>query len=100
LIVALWNIFPPEENGSAKDFLLHFSNIKGKGVATITIVDRDHGSPLPAYQKMGRPPYPTQAQLQELRKAAALPASSTRSLKNGALSLRLEPQALALIELK
>jgi xylan 1,4-beta-xylosidase len=100
LIVALWNIFPPDQSGSAKDFLLHFSNLKGKQVATVTIIDRDHGSPLPAYQKMGRPRYPTQLQLQELRKAAALPASSSRVLKNGALPVTLEPQGLALIELK
>jgi xylan 1,4-beta-xylosidase len=100
LIVAVWNIFPPEESGSAKDFLLHFSNTRGKRVATITIIDRDHGSPLPAYQKMGRPPYPTLAQLQELRKAAALPASSSRPLKNGTLPVTLESQGLALIELK
>jgi xylan 1,4-beta-xylosidase len=100
LIVALWNIFPPDQSGSAKDFLLHFSNLKGKQVATVTIIDRDHGSPLPAYLKMGRPQYPTQAQLQELRKAAALPASSSRALKNGVLPVTLEPQGLALIELK
>jgi xylan 1,4-beta-xylosidase len=100
LIVAVWNIFPPEESGSAKDFLLDFSNIKGKRVATITIIDRDHGSPLPTYQKMGRPPYPTPAQLQELRKAAALPASLSRPLKNGTLPVTLGPQGLALIELE
>jgi xylan 1,4-beta-xylosidase len=100
LIVALWNIFPPDQSGSAKDFLLHFSNLKGKQVATVTIIDRNHGSPLPAYQKMGRPRYPTQLQLQELRKAAALPASSSRALKNRALPVTLEPQGLALIELK
>jgi xylan 1,4-beta-xylosidase len=100
LIVALWNIFPPDQSGSAKDFLLHFSNLKGKQVAAVTIIDRDHGSPLPAYQKMGRPRYPTQLQLQELRKAAALPASSSRALKNGVLPVTLEPQGLALIELK
>ncbi len=100
LIVALWNIFPPDQSGLAKEFVLHFSNLKGKRVATITVVDRDHGSPLPAYEKMGRPQYPTQAQLQELRKAAALPGSSSRAIKDGALSLTLQPQGLALIELQ
>ena len=100
LIVALWNIFPPDESGSAKDFVLHFGNLKGKHVATITVIDRDHGSPLPAYEKMGRPQYPTRAQRQELRKAAALPGSSSRAIKDGALSLTLQPQGLALIELQ
>jgi xylan 1,4-beta-xylosidase len=100
LVLAVWNIFPPEERGSAKDFLLHFANLAGKQAATITIIDREHGSPLPAYEKMGRPPYPTPAQLQELREAARLPVPSVRQLKNGDLSLTLEPQGLALIELK
>jgi len=100
LVLTVWNIIPPEESGSAKEFTLHFSNLAGKRVATITIIDRDHGSSLAAYQKMGRPQYPTPAQLSELRKAASLPASSTRQLKNGELPLTLEPQALALIELK
>jgi xylan 1,4-beta-xylosidase len=100
LVLAVWNMVAPEESGSAKEFLLHFSGLAGKKAATITIVDRDHGSPLPAYQKMGHPQYPSPAQLQELRKAAALPGGSVREVKNGELPLTLEPQSLALIELK
>ncbi len=98
--LAVWNIVSPGETGSAKDFVLQFTKLSGRQVASVTIIDRDHGSPLPAYDKMGRPPYPTQAQLQDLRKAAGLPAASLRTLNNGELSLTLEPQGLALIELK
>jgi xylan 1,4-beta-xylosidase len=100
LVLAVWNLVPPEESGSAKEFTLHFNHLAGKRLATITIIDRDQGSSLAAYQKMGRPQYPTPAQLSELRKAASLPASSTRELKNGELSLTLEPQGLAVIELR
>jgi xylan 1,4-beta-xylosidase len=100
LVLAVWNIVPPEESGSAKDFVVHFKRLTGRQAALVTIIDREHGSPMPAYDKMGRPPYPTPAQLQALRRAAALPATSLRTLKNGELSLSLAPQGLALIELK
>ena len=37
--------------------------------ASISRVDRDHGDPHPAYEKMGSPVYPTQAQLEKLRQS-------------------------------
>ncbi len=100
LVLASGTLFLPEESGSAKDFILHIKNLAGKRTATITVIDRDHGSPLPVYQKMGRPQYPTPKQLQALRKAASLPASLVRPLKKGELNLILEPEGLALIEVK
>jgi xylan 1,4-beta-xylosidase len=66
--------------------------------ARITVVDAEHGSPLPAWDKMGRPPFPTLAQIEALRKAAALPSPRTEKLTNGSLTLTLPPHALALIE--
>jgi xylan 1,4-beta-xylosidase len=100
LVLALWNICPPGKSGETKEFALHFANLRGNQAAAVTIIDRNHGSPLPAYQKMGRPQYPTPAQLVELRNSAALPASFILPFKNGELAVTLEPQGLALIELK
>jgi hypothetical protein len=68
------------------------------GSAKVTIVDKDHGSPLPEFEKLGRPASPTMAQIELLRKAAALPAPKTYELKGGSLTLTLQPHALALIE--
>jgi xylan 1,4-beta-xylosidase len=99
LVIAAWNLFLPEQAGSPKSITLHFKGVQTT-TASVTIVDKDHGSPLPLYEKQGRPASPTVAQIAALRKAAALPASKSYALKNGALSLTLEPQALALIELK
>jgi hypothetical protein len=48
---------------------------------------------------MGRPASPTLAQIDALQKAAALPAAQTETLKNGSLTLTLQPHALALIEI-
>jgi len=99
LVIAAWNLFLPEEAGSPKSMTLHFKGVQATA-ANVTIVDKDHGSPLPLYEKQGRPASPTVAQIEALRKAAAFPASKSYALKNGALSLTLQPQALALIELQ
>jgi xylan 1,4-beta-xylosidase len=98
LAVAVWNLFLPEEEGTAKTVILHFKGRTPGGSVRVTIVDKEHGSPLPAYEKMGSPVSPSVAQIEILRKAAALPKTEVRALKNGSLTLKLEPHALALIE--
>ncbi len=99
LVIATWNLFLPEEAGSPKTITLHFKGLPASQTARITIVDKEHGSPLPAWEKMGRPAFPTSAQIETLRKSAALPAAQSRPLKSGSLTLTLQPQSLALIEL-
>jgi xylan 1,4-beta-xylosidase len=96
--IAVWNLFLPEETGTAKTVTLHFRG-QSQSSAQVTIVDKDHGSPLEAYDKMGRPDSPTLAQIEQLRKAAAMPAAQTAAIKNGSLTLRLAPHSLALLEL-
>jgi xylan 1,4-beta-xylosidase len=99
LAVAVWNLFLPEESGTAKTVILHFKGQAQGRAARVTIVDKEHGSPLPAYEKMGSPVSPTVAQIATLRKAAALPRAELHALKDGSLTLTLQPHALALIEL-
>jgi xylan 1,4-beta-xylosidase len=98
LAIAAWNLFLPEEAGSPKTVTLHFKGLNTSQSVRITIVDKDHGSPLPAWEKMGRPASPTLTQIDALCKAAALPASFSQPLVNGSLTIVLQPQALALIE--
>jgi len=98
LALVVWNLLPPEENGSPKTVMLHFKGLNGSSTARITIVDPEHGSPLPAWEKMGQPAFPTLAQIETLRKAAALPAALSRPLENGTVTLTLPAHALALIE--
>jgi xylan 1,4-beta-xylosidase len=99
LALIVWNLFLPEETGSPKTFTLHFKGVSGTSSARITIVDSEHGSPLPAWEKMGRPAFPTLSQIEALRKAGVLPVAQSQALKNGALTLTLQPHALALIEI-
>ena len=98
LVIAAWNLFLPEEAGSPKTLTLRFRGADPPKSVRVTIVDKEHGSPLPAWEKMGSPVSPTEPQIAELRKAAALPATKTMALTNGSLSLALQPHALALIE--
>src|SRR5467141_2294193 len=99
LAIAVWNLFLPGEAGSPKTITLRFKDLSGTPSARVTIVDTEHGSPLPAWEKMGRPALPTPAQIEALCKAAALPTAQTQVLKNGSLALTLQPHALALIEI-
>ena len=99
LAVAVWNLFLPEEKGAPKNFTLHFAKSPAAKTARVTVVDALHGSSLAAFEKMGRPAFPSREQIAELRKAGAMPQSKMRPLSQDSLSLTLEPHALALIEL-
>jgi xylan 1,4-beta-xylosidase len=99
LALAVWNLSLPEERGIEKTVTLHFKGIPQDGTARVTIVDDEHGSPLPAYEKMGKPLSPTTAQIEELQKAAALPAAESQPIRNGSISLKLGPHALAVVEI-
>jgi xylan 1,4-beta-xylosidase len=98
LAIAAWNLFLPEQAGSPKTLTLRLKGLPQARSASVTIVDKEHGSPLPAYEKLGRPSYPTPSQISDLRKAAALPAAQRLTITNGSLTLELQPHALALIE--
>jgi len=100
LVIAVWNLFLPEQAGSPKTVTLHFKGSPSARSARITIVDKEHGSPLPTYDKLGQPQSPTLLQIEELRKAASLPPAQQQKITNGSVTLKLQPHALALIELE
>jgi xylan 1,4-beta-xylosidase len=99
LVIAVWNYAPPEHVGTSRTFTLQFVGTRFKH-ALISRVDPDHGDVHAAYQKMGAPRYPTQAQIQELKDAGMLPAPEARSVKRGELTLTLPSYGLALVEVK
>jgi len=96
--IAVWNLFYRKKRRAEK-FTLHFAKSLAAKSASVTIVDALHGSPLAAFEKMGRPAFPSREQIAELRKAGAMPQSKTLPVSQDSLSLTLEPHALALIEL-
>jgi xylan 1,4-beta-xylosidase len=100
LVVAVWNLIPPDQTGSAKTVRLRFEHLVRNRRAFISRVDREHGDPHPAYEKMGSPRYPTQEQIKALRQATQLAAPEIRKLTNGELTLELAPNGLELVEIK
>lgn len=102
LAIAVWNYSPPEKAGPAKQVILSIRGLQGKLSARIQRVDGDHGSPLAAWEAMGRPDFPSRRQQQQLRDAAQLPLPQVVALSSGdpaTLTLTLPPYALALVEI-
>ncbi|MGB7681342.1 MAG: hypothetical protein WBL70_06735 [Candidatus Acidiferrales bacterium] len=100
LVLAVWNLFLPEEAGHSKDMTIELAGLTGPHQAVIQDVDPEHGSPLPAYKAMGSPASPTQEQYRELKKAAELPAPRTLPVSEGKLSLTLPAHSLFVIEIR
>ena len=94
----MWNYAPPEGEGSAREATLEFVHGSAKK-ATIWRVDSGHGDVRGVYAKMGSPRYPTQAQIAELRKAAAF-VPEKRKIDGGRLTLELPAQGLAVVEVE
>lgn len=100
LVIALWNLFLPEEHGHPKDVSLSIKGLTGAHHAVISRVDATHGSLLNAYEAMGRPKSPTLAQIERLREAAELGSPETEEIEGGQLMLSLPPQGLAVVEIQ
>jgi hypothetical protein len=49
---------------------------------------------------MGSPPYPSQAQIEQLKRAAEIPRAAERDLKGGELTLTLPSYGLAVVEVR
>jgi xylan 1,4-beta-xylosidase len=73
-------------------------NDYSSGLACLHIVDARHGNPLNAWEKMGRPNFPTPSQQQQLRQAAQLPAAIVVNVVDGRLRVMAEPNALIVIQ--
>jgi xylan 1,4-beta-xylosidase len=99
LVVALWNLVDPDRQGSDKSMHLKFRGIPAGAHATIQYVDSRHGNSLAAYRAMGSPRYPSREQVREVNHAADLAAAQPISMHDGAVDLKLSPDALALLEL-
>src|ERR1700728_335279 len=98
LVLAVWNYAPPEQSGSPRTVTLQLKNTNAKR-AYISRVDAEHGDVHHVYEKMGDPRYPTQKEIQQLRRAADLPPPETDRLDHGKITITLPSHGLAVIEL-
>ena len=100
LVIAIWNESLPDQPGESKTVILDVKGFSGRHRAAIYRVDSAHGSLMDAYASMGKPIYPTQKQIVQLRRAAEIPPPESQALNHGELRVTLPPKGLALIELK
>jgi len=101
LVVAAWNLVDMDHVAQGKSLTLRlkFKRVAADAKAKIERVDETHGNPMTAYVAMGRPVYPTRAQVTALNQASALPPPEERNLKDGELEISLPVNGLALIEI-
>jgi xylan 1,4-beta-xylosidase len=99
LVVAVWNLVLPEENGQPKKVTIAFEGLAGRARAELYRLDATHGSLSATYEELGKPRYPTQAQIAQLRRASEIPAPESQRLQNGRITISLPPQGFALIEI-
>jgi xylan 1,4-beta-xylosidase len=98
LIIALWNIANPGSTGTPRSVRLQIKGVRPDAEVGIRRVDAEHGNTLGLYEKMGKPRYPTQKQIRELREQSKLAAPERRELKNGSLTLQLPVNGLAVVQ--
>jgi xylan 1,4-beta-xylosidase len=96
IVMAVWNYAEAEENGSNREYKFDVSNLSPAAKARITIVDRDHGSPLRTWEEMGSPHFPSREEQGRLRVAATMPEPIDFDWRQ---ILTLPPKSLALIEI-
>jgi xylan 1,4-beta-xylosidase len=97
--IAVWNLVPLNATGPDKQFVLKVKDAKAAS-ASVTHVDAHHGNVLEAYEKMGKPQYPTASQWKQLRAAGQLSAAETVKVENGEVRVTVPAQGMALIELR
>ncbi len=98
IVMAVWNLFLPGAVGVDKRAIITIKGAEKNHHATVYRLDSTHGSLANAYAAMGKPNYPTQAQIQALRSAANLSQPEMVRMQRGQLTIDLPPQGLALIE--
>jgi len=100
VVMAVWNLFLPEESGHSKKVTIVFNGIAEHRRAVLYRLDATHGSLTATYDKLGKPPYPTQDQILQLRRASEIPPPESILLENAKITISLPPQGLAIIEIR
>ena len=115
--ILIWNLIPATQgsvangnplaatggssksNGQAKHFRLKLNGVQGHSI-TVSHVNSQVGTAIPKWQQMGSPKYPSQAQIEALRKASDPGPAEDVPIRDHKLTLTLPPMGLAVIEVK
>jgi len=99
-VIAVWNLAPPEEEGSPKTVRIALKGGIPRRRVSISRLDAKHGSLTALYNALGKPTYPTRDEIAKLCAAAKLPNPETTYFEKGQLTLTLPPHGLAILEFK
>lgn len=109
LAIAIWNYSPPDGTGSRytpppdtrklRTFDLTIHGISPSASAMLWRVDDRHGNVLQTYDAMGRPAWPTPAQITVLRRAGQLSAPERMSLSQGRIQVQVPQHGLVLLQI-
>lgn len=114
LVIAAWNLVEPGAEGADKTVtfelkgtgamrteLRHAVEVEIKGTrAEVRRVDAGHGDTLAAWKKMGSPAYPTQEQIEALRKASDPGAAEDLAIRDHRVTVTVPPMGLAVVEVR
>jgi len=98
LVVAIWNLWPPNQSGAVRNFDLEFRGVKGAKKVRISRIDAQHSNTMAVYKSMGSPRYPTEKQVEEMNRQTALRPPEETEMRDGHLKLRLPVNGFALLE--
>jgi len=110
IAVALWNYAPPFGTGATytpppatsglqKTFSIKLDGVPPNASVILWRLDADHGNVIKTFDAMGRPAFPTRAQITTLRTAGQPSPPETSSLKDGNLTVSVPPQGLVLVQI-
>jgi xylan 1,4-beta-xylosidase len=97
-VIAVWNLVDPDTTGGNRQVRFEFKGIRPNATASVSQLDQTHGNPLAAYEAMGKPRYPTEAQINALNDKGALRAPRKITLQGGAAQFELTPNELLILE--
>lgn len=100
LVIAAWNLVEPDATGPEKTITFELKGVAPNSRVSIERSDAQHGDTLAAWDRMGKPRYPSLAQIAALKKGSDPGAPEVRTLDGDRLTLTIPPKGLAVVEIR
>jgi len=97
LSIAIWNLGDVGQAPRSRKVSVVLANVSKLAKVSIQQVDDSHSNTLKQFAALGKPQYPTPAQVEQLNRETALRPPEAHILTNGTLALDLEQNALFLV---
>jgi xylan 1,4-beta-xylosidase len=99
LAIAVWNLNEVGKPPAPKSIHLRFTGVQRNAAVAMQLVDDTHSNTQALYAAMGKPQYPSPAQVRELNEHSALSPPQPRHLDGDTLTLNLGTNALVLLRI-